>query len=320
MPRFGIRLAMAAVGLLLLAGYLAAASLGYLGLRWLWAARPTLPALLAVLIVVSIGSAYLSYRIGTVQLLAGLEADRLPRERAPSVHRRLDELALRMDVERPDLFVTAMHAPNALAVGGTARGAMVLDRSLFVLLDPVELEGIMAHELAHLEGNDGLQQAVTYGIGQTIVGLLTVVCLPAILALSGLARGSAWLRGTPFDRRGPFARLYRALVGAIVVVLVAFTLLGRARSRRREFDADDRAAEVTGDPLALARALRKIERAQGPAWELASLSTNRDTEDPLERWIATHPSTEERVERLLERAGSTQQQRRAAGPTYVPVE
>ncbi|MGZ0746780.1 M48 family metallopeptidase [Haloparvum sp. AD34] len=325
MGRLGVRLAMAAVGLTLLAGYLAAAYLGYLGLYWLWANRPDLPTLVAIVVGVGIVSAYLSYRLGTSQLLAALETNRLPRSRAPGLHRRVDELAARMDVDRPDLFLTRAHAPNAVAIGGAERGALVLDRSLFRLLQPAELEAIIAHELAHLERNDGLLLAVVQGLSRTVVGLVTVALVPAILALSGLARGSAWLRGRPFDRSGPFARLRRLVLSAPMLLVVATTLLVRARSRRREFAADDRAASVTGNPEALARALKKIERAQEPAWPLAPLSSHRESESRIERWLSTHPSTDERIERLAEQAESRKQQRERRGegnegPTVIPIE
>lgn len=312
---------MAVVGVTLLAGYLAAAYFGALGLYWLWTNRPDLPTLVAVVVGGGVLSAYLSYRVGTSQLLAALETNRLPRSRAPGLHRRVDALAERMEIDRPDLFLTRAHAPNAVAIGGAERGALVLDRSLFRLLEPHELEAIVAHELAHLERNDSLLLAVVQGLSRTVVGLVTVALVPAILALSGLARGSAWLRGQPFDRSGPFARLRRAVIAAPMLLLVATTLLVRARSRRREFAADDRAASVTGDPAALARALEKIQRAGEPPWPLAPLSSNRESESPIERWLSTHPSTDERIERLAEQADSRDRRREHhAGPTVVPIE
>lgn len=312
---------MAVVGVTLLVSYFVAAYLGYLGLRWLWINRPDLPTLVGIVVGVAVLSAYLSYRLGTSQLLAALETNRLPPNRAPGLHRRIDELAERMEVDRPALFLTRAHIPNALAIGNAKRGALVLDRSLFRLLEPAELVGIIAHELAHLERNDGLLLAIVQGLSRTVVGLVMIALVPAILALSGLARGSAWVRGHPFDRSGPFARLRQAVVSVPVLLLVATTLLVRARSRRREFAADDRAVSVTGNPAALARALKKIERAQEPTWPFTPLSTNRESETRLERWLSTHPSTDERIERLAERADNREmRQERTEGPTRIPIE
>jgi len=72
------------------------------------------------------------------------------------------------------------------------------------------VEAIVAHELAHLETNDGLVLAMADGIGRAVVGFTTVLALPALLALSGFAAASAWIRGRPGDRSGPFAWLHRA--------------------------------------------------------------------------------------------------------------
>jgi len=149
---------------------------------------------------------------GPAQVLASLEGDRLPRERAPDLHHRIDALAARMAVDRPALYVTDARAPNAFAVGGgSGGGALVMDRSLFRILSAREVEAIVAHELAHLETNDGLALAMADGIGRAVVGFTTVLALPALLALSGLAAASsAWIGGRPGDRSGPFAWLHRA--------------------------------------------------------------------------------------------------------------
>ena len=321
MSRLAFRAAAAVVGVVVLAAYLAAALLVADALRAVWAARPDLPALIALLAAGVVGSAYLSYRVGTAQILANLEGDRVPRERAPDLHRRLDSLAARTGVERPDLYVTDARAPNAFAVGGGADGgALVIDRSLFRLLSPREIEAILAHELAHLEGNDGFAIAMADGIGRSVVGIATVAALPALLALSGLAAASAWIRGRPGDRSGAFARIHRALAGGLFAAFVLATLVARSRSRKREFAADDRAAEVTGDPMALARALRRIERATEPTWPFAPFSTQKRTEGAAERWLSTHPSTDERVERLRRLAESQGPTRRIPpGPSRIPA-
>ena len=317
MARLAFRAAAAAVGVVVLAAYLTAALFVADALRAVWAARPDLPVLIALLAAFAVGSAYLSYRVGTAQVLANLEGDRVPRKRAPDIHRRIDSLAARTGVKRPALYVTDARAPNAFAVGGGADGgALVLDRSLFRLLSPREIEAILAHELAHLEGNDGFAIAMADGVGRSVVGIAAVAALPALLALSGLAAASAWIRGRPGDRSGPFGRLHRALSGGLFAGFVLATLVARSRSRRREFAADDRAAEVTGDPMALARALRRIERATEPTWPFAPFSTQKRTEGPAERWLSTHPSTDERVERLRRLAESQGPTRRIpAGPS-----
>ncbi len=305
MARIVFRLATATVGVGLLAAYVLAAVVVFEGLRFLGALVPGVVELVVVLVVVALTSAYISHRVGTARLVAAIESDRLPRDHAPRLHRRVDELVARMDVGRPALYVADLRAPNAFAVGGTDGGALVMDRSLFRLLSPPEVEAIIAHELAHLEAGDGFVMAVADGLARTIVGLVTLAAMPALLALSGLTQGSAWIRGRPGDPSGVFSRLRLTLVGGLIGGFVLATLLVRARSRKREFEADTRAAEVTGNPLALARALRRIERATEPAWPFAPLSTHQQTDESIERWLSTHPSIDERVERLQRQAEAT---------------
>jgi heat shock protein HtpX len=104
---------------------------------------------------------------------------------------------------------------------------------------------------------------------------------------------------------------------AVLSVLVVLTLLVRAHSRRREFAADERAAELTGRPLALARALRTIERASRPAGGLlATLYIHAEESDPLTRMLSTHPPMDERVERLVEMA----ERRERARGRRIPID
>lgn len=306
MKRPGLRAVMATVGLALLVAYAGAASLAYWALATLWATRPDPTTTLTIVAVAVIGFGYLSYAFGTRRLLAQLDAAPIARERAPDLYERVDALCESMDVALPDLYVGRMAAPNAFALGGVGDGAVVLDRSLFRFLTTSEIEAILAHELAHLESHDSLVQTLAFSIGQTLTGILSVVLFPAVLLTTGLARAWAWTAGRPGAwAETPFGTLRRALDGVIALGLVALTLAVNAHSRSREFAADDRAADVTGDPLALARALRKIERASEPGWSVLSplyIHSDDEDENPIREWFSTHPSLDERVERLRERA------------------
>lgn len=301
------------IGLTVLVGYLAAAYLVYRVLAVLVAGRPGPVPLVTALLVGTVLSGYLSYRFGTVGLLRSLDAQPLARHRAPWLYRRVDRLVEPMDLDRPDLLVASLGAPNALALGSSRRGALVLDVGLFRLLDGDELTGIVAHELAHLESDDGLVRAMIYASIQTAVGIGLVVAAPVALALTGIGRGLAWITGRPDN----LALRVRAALGAGVgLVTFLVTAVVRSRSRRREFAADQRAAQVTGDPLALARALRRIERASQPRLGPFRIPVERE-EHPLERVLSTHPSTDERVERLVDQARGGQERRRKR---RIPIE
>lgn len=196
-----------------------------------------------------------------------------------------------------------MRSPNALALGGPRDGDLVLDASLFRLLSARELDAIVAHELAHLRSRDGLVQTIGASTVQTVAGLLLLALLPLTLLVAGTARALAYLRGDSHDRiRTTTARARAAVTGLAVLLLFAFTLALRAHSRRREIAADDRAAAVTGDPEALAAALRKIDRATAPSGPFSSLYIHGDEEGTLTRLLATHPPMEARIERLAARA------------------
>lgn len=305
MARVGLRLLMAIVGLCLLAVYLALAALAYLAIELL--ASLAVGPLTAVVALVggSLLAGVLSYVLGARHLLATLDAHPLDRRRAPDAYRRFDRLVAEMDVAEPRLLVARLGEPNAFSVRGPRRSAVVVDASLFGLLTAAEFEAILAHELAHLETADALVQTLAYGLVRTLVGVLVLLTLPAILAVTGLARAVAWIRGRPaaWTRTLP-ARVRAAIEAVLLEVLLALTVAVRAHSRRREFAADRRSAAVTGRPLALVRALQKIERAtrsgNGP---LSTLYVRGEDEDPLADLFSTHPDTERRIERLRELAG-----------------
>lgn len=304
MRRLGLRVLMVAVGVSVLAFYLLTAGLAYYLLTALWANRPPLGTSLLLVAATTVALGYLNYQFGTAQLLASLDAVEIPRREAPGLYERVDALAGRMRVESPRVLVAEMALPNAMALGGSRDGVVVVDRALFTLLGPDELETIIAHECAHLESRDSLIQTLAYSAMRTVVGVVTLALLPLLLFFTGLARGVAWIRGRParWDD-GTLGRFREVVTTGVVLVFVVLTLAVRAHSRRREFAADDRAATVTGKPVALARALTKIDRVADPDWSLLSpLYTRGDEEGSFGRVFSTHPATDERVQRLLERA------------------
>ena len=262
------------------------------------------PVIAALVVGIALGLGYLSHRFNTGRLLASVRAVPVSRAQAPDVHDRIEALCARMDLDSPSVYVARMATPNAFALGGTRGGTLVVDESLFRVLTSDELDGVLAHELAHVESHDGLAATLAFGVGQTLAGVLSVALIPLSLSATGLAKAWAWLTGRPRDwLANPFGRLRRTIDGVSVAVLVALTLLGRARARSREFAADDRAADVTGRPLALADALRKIERANARHHgTLSSLPVDGGDEGGASDWFDTHPSVEERVSRLHERA------------------
>lgn len=306
MRRPGLRLLLAVAGIALFVVYAGAAYGGYLLLRYLWATRPSPGVLVAELVLVTLVVGYLSYRVGTVRLLTGVGAISIPRERAPALYARFDRLVDRMDAGRPDLRVGSLPGPNALSIGGRRSGVVVFDATLLRRLSVDEAEAILAHEMAHLETHDAFFQTLAYTALQTVVGIVLFVLLPVTLLATGLARAIALIRGRPTAwTENPIGQLRVVVSRAVMVGFAALTIAVRAYARRREFAADRRSAEVTGDPEALVSALRTIDRlTTGPQGLLGHLTTGGRRENGRSRLFATHPDTDERIDRLHEIAAA----------------
>lgn len=305
-----VRVFMVLVGVAVFTVYATAALGGYLLLTWVFATPPDLLTALLAVGAFTLTAAYLSYRFGTRQLLSSLQAVELPRRHSPALYRRLDRLCLEMDVAQPPVLVADLGVPNALSLGGPRAGVVVVDQSLLSLLTIDELEGILAHELAHMESYDTFVQTLAVSLLRSLAGFLTVLLLPVLLLLQGIDRAMAWIGGRPADRRpGVAGHIKRGIQTLVVVLLSIATLLFLAYSRRREYAADGRAVEVTGKPVALARALSKIYRATDPERGLHSLlyiHGDESEKDGLSHLLSTHPPIEKRVDQLLARADSTQ--------------
>jgi heat shock protein HtpX len=295
---------MAVAGVVVLVLYATGAFVVYRGLLLLWARRPDPLTTVAVVLGLSLALGYASYRGGLVALRRELDPTPIPRKRAPELYRRVEAMATEMGMAPPTLAVGRMGAPNALALGGPRDGLVVVDPSLFRLLSDPELEAILAHELAHLQNRDGLVKTLGSSVVRMVTGLATVALLPLVILVVGVARALAYLRGDPpREITAAAMRAHAAATTGVVVLLFVFTLALRAYSRRRELAADDRAVEVTGHPVALARALARIDRAARPPDGLLSdLVVHGDEEGTLTRLLATHPPMETRIERLTERS------------------
>ncbi|UOO96376.1 M48 family metalloprotease [Halococcus dombrowskii] len=265
-----------------------------------------LPSVLFVAVGFALLFGYLGYRTNSKRLLSRLDVTPLTQSRAPQIHASVDRLAQRMEIDRPEIYLGRLGQPNAFALGSDT---LVVDQSLVRLLTPTELEGVLAHEFAHLEGYDSLLRTLATSLLRTVTSLLLILLVPLVIVVSLIGWGLSLIVGRPM--RGPDSvgsGLRSGLQRLVKSLLVAPTLALQAYARRREYAADRRAVAVLDDPLALARALQKIQRANEPdrgllGWLLPS--RDRETErSPTERALASHPPTDERVERVREAANA----------------
>ncbi|NER80628.1 MAG: M48 family metalloprotease [Leptolyngbya sp. SIO1D8] len=237
--------------------------------------------------ITNLGAWYYSDRIA----LAAYQAQPVAAHQAPGIHRIVERLAHRAGIPKPAVYVIPGAAANAFATGRDPNhAAIAVTEGIVNLLPPEELEGVIAHELSHIMNRDTLTQAVA----ATIAG--------AISFLAQILSYAMWFGGFSRDEDGPNPF---AMLGTVLLAPIAATVLQLGISRTREFAADAGAAQLTGNPQALARALKRLEAnarrvpmAGNPAFEPLMI-VNAVPQQFLVSLFSTHPSVEQRVQRLL---------------------
>jgi heat shock protein HtpX len=261
-------------GLLLFIGSLLQASLGG---NWI-----------TIMLVVVVAMNGIAYFYSDKIAIRAARAVPVTEAQFPELYQIVKGLADRAGIPMPRLYVSPSPQPNAFATGRNPQHAAVaVTQGILPILDRRELEGVLAHELSHVQNRDILISSVAATIGAII---------------TWVAHIAAFASMTDDDEGG------NPLGGILMLILapLAAGLIQMAISRSREFGADSSGARLIHDPRALASALRKIEaysRGTPPA------TTNPSTahlfiSNPFKggvgvgRLFSTHPSTTERVERL----------------------
>jgi heat shock protein HtpX len=215
---------------------------------------------------------------------------------SPNLHRIVDGLAMKAKLPKPKVYIVESGMPNAFATGRDPKHAAVaVTTGILNLLSNEEIEGVLAHELAHVMNRDTLISAVTATLAGVITMMATMAQWAAIFGGFG---------GRDDDNGG--------IVGLIVMAFVAplaATLIQLAISRSREYAADEEGALICRKPWALADALEKLE--YGNSHFKPSISDVQPKESSAHMFIvnplkggmiqslfSTHPVTDERVKRL----------------------
>lgn len=223
-------------------------------------------------------------------------AEEVDPHRAPDLYGMVERLARNAGLPTPRVYLIHTDQPNAFATGRNPQNAAVaVSAGLLQRLEPRELAGVIAHELAHIRHRDTLTMTIT----ATFAGAI------------GMLAQFGFFFGGNRDNNSPFGA-----VGAILAMLVAplaAVMVQMAVSRTREYEADRGGAEISGDPLALASALRKIAAAahvvpnmaaeQNPAMAHMYI-INPLTGAGMDNLFSTHPDTENRIA-ALERLAAT---------------
>ena len=223
-------------------------------------------------------------------------AQPVTREQLPQVYEIVERLARKAGLPMPRVYVIPSDSPNAFATGrNPAHAAVAVTQGILKLLDRRQLEGVLAHELSHVQNRDILIATVAASVAGLIAALGHAIQWGAILGMG---------RGDDEDRGNPIAAIAWALLAPLIALVVQLAV-----SRSREYGADASGAELLGDPEPLADALLALERGNelrpyehgGPATaHLFIVSPFKGTGARMLQLFSTHPPLEERVRRLRE--------------------
>lgn len=253
---------------------------------------------LAVALVFALVMNGVSYWFSDKIVLASTGAQEVLPGQAPELHGMVADLARRAGLPAPRVYVIPESAPNAFATGRNPQNAVVaFTEGILHTLSREELEGVAAHELAHIRNRDILISTVA----ATLAG--------AVMYIAHMAQFAAFFGGGRRDSEGNGGGGALGLILAAIVAPIAAMLLQMAVSRSREYHADATAAQITREPRALASALQRLhEAARQMPMAAASEATahmfivNPLTGGGLASLFSTHPPAEERIRRLLEMA------------------
>jgi heat shock protein HtpX len=242
-------------------------------------------------LILAAGLNFASYWFSDKIVLKMYRAQPVPQAQAPELYAVVQNLALRGKMPMPAVYLVPSESPNAFATGRDPHHAAVaVTQGILRMLSRDELEGVLAHELAHVRNRDTLTSCIV----ATMAGAITMI--------GRAAMWGAMFGGGRRDERGggnPIAMLLVMVMAPLAALIVQMAI-----SRTREYAADRTGAQLSGKPLALAAALRKLERgAQAMPMSMANEATaHQFIVNPLRGGMAglfsTHPQTAERVARL----------------------
>lgn len=242
--------------------------------------------------IFAIGMNFFSYWFSDKIVLKMYKAVEVDETEAPGIHRIVRNLTTKGGIPMPKVYVIHNPAPNAFATGRNPENAAVaVTTGIVDLLNDDELEGVLAHELAHIYGRD------------ILIGTIAATFAGAIMMIANTAKWAMIFggsRNSEGENSNPFAA-----IAAMIIAPIAAMMIQMAISRSREYIADARGAKLCGKPKALASALRKISGgvAAAPMDDAQPATAHMFIMNPFSarqamNLFSTHPPVEERIARL----------------------
>jgi len=240
---------------------------------------------------------FFSYWYGDKIVLAMYKAKEAPRERYPALHKDVEEICKSADIAKPKIYLLPVQASNAFATGRSpSHSSIAVTEGILKQLSRQEFKGVLAHEVSHIKNRDILIATVA----ATIAGFISYLAFVARYAAIFGGRGGG---GSRDDERGNII----GLLALAILAPIAALLIQLAISRSREYIADERGARMLNDPIPLANALLKIDKAAkerplhcGNEATAHLFIVNPFSAGGFARLFSTHPPIESRIKRLRE--------------------
>lgn len=242
-------------------------------------------------LIFAFGMNFITYWFSDKIVLKIYKARQVTETEAPELFGIVRRLAQKAELPMPKVYIMEQEQPNAFATGRNPKhGAVAVTTGILNILSREELEGVLAHELAHIKNRD------------ILVGTIAATIAGAISYLAQMAQWAMIFGGRSSDegeQGNPIASLIMMIVGPIAAILVQMAI-----SRSREYGADSGGAKISGNPLYLANALKKLHVAsQRIPMEANPATSHMFIVSPLTgggivKLFSTHPPIEERIARL----------------------